>query len=177
MTPFEYLLPLVSVVVGLAIADLGTSLHRLLRARARVEWDALPLMAALLAMLVLLEFWWRLFAAQDAANFQTLGSFLPLGLQLLVLFLVNAAALPDALPAEGAGPLVLADFYNENARYFWTLFASYAVVMALFGGTGTSLILAALFAGLAFWRKRQVHALALGALLLLLVVEWWDLAL
>ena len=58
MNPFEYLLPLISVIVGLSITDLATSLHRLLRARRRVEWDWLPLATALLALLMVLNAWW-----------------------------------------------------------------------------------------------------------------------
>ena len=37
MTPFAYLLVLVSIVMSLAMADISTSLHRLLRARRQVR--------------------------------------------------------------------------------------------------------------------------------------------
>ena len=57
MSPFEYLLPLISVLVGLAVADLATSLHWLLQARRRVQWDWLPLLAAILAVLAVLDLW------------------------------------------------------------------------------------------------------------------------
>ena len=63
MNPFEYLLPLISVIVGLSITDLTTSLHRLLRARRRVEWDWLPLATALLAVALVLNVWWQLYQA------------------------------------------------------------------------------------------------------------------
>lgn len=58
MTPFEYLLALVSILIGLAVADLATCMHRLLRARSRVRWDWLPLASALIVMLLILQFWW-----------------------------------------------------------------------------------------------------------------------
>jgi H+/Cl- antiporter ClcA len=60
LSPFEYLLALVSILIGLAVADLSSSLHRLLRARRRVRWDWLPLAGAFLVILLILEFWWNL---------------------------------------------------------------------------------------------------------------------
>jgi len=48
VSPFECVLPMVSILVGLAIGDLSLGLHRLLRARSRVDRDWLPLAAALL---------------------------------------------------------------------------------------------------------------------------------
>ncbi len=43
MSPFECLLALVSILVGLAVADLSISFHHLLRARHRIRWDWLSL--------------------------------------------------------------------------------------------------------------------------------------
>ena len=49
MTPeiraFEFALGLFSVLIGLAIADVAASFHRLMRARPRVRWDPLTLLA------------------------------------------------------------------------------------------------------------------------------------
>ena len=101
MGPFEYILPLVSVLVGLAVADLVTSLHRLIRDRSRVQWDWLPLTVALLTILTVLNLWWGLYQAQDDNYYRTLAGFLPLVAQLVLLFLVNAAVLPDDVPAKG----------------------------------------------------------------------------
>lgn len=194
MSPFEYLLPLVSVLVGLAVADLAVSLHRLLRAYRRVRWDWLPLATALLAVLAVLEVWWLFYAAQDATFFTTLGGFLPFAAQLIVLFLLNAAALPDDVPAEG---IDLRAFYDANGPYFWSLYAAYIVLIVLvrIGGyvgnglpEGTSvvgavahlipnLVLLALFVVLARVRRRRLHAVAVLLMLALLVAEWGGLRL
>ncbi|MBC8451106.1 MAG: hypothetical protein H8D72_00190 [Planctomycetes bacterium] len=128
MSPFEYILPLVSVLVGLAIADLAVSLHRLLRARGRVQWDWLPLAAALLAVMAVLEVWWLFYGLQEATTFNSLGGFLPMTAQLILLFLLNAAALPDDVPDEG---LDLRAFYVANSPYFWTLYGAYAGLAGL----------------------------------------------
>ncbi len=60
-----------AVVLGLAIADMATSLHKLLRNRRRVRWD------------------WVL--AQVAPYFVV----------MVLLFLTASAALPDEVPEEG----------------------------------------------------------------------------
>ena len=52
MTPFEYSLVLVTIIVGLAMTDMLVSLHRLLRSRTKVHWHWLPLISALLVLLV-----------------------------------------------------------------------------------------------------------------------------
>ena len=65
MTPFEYILPLVSVLVGLAIADLAVSFNRLLRARRRVTWDWLALLAAFIALVAVLDIWWMFSACRN----------------------------------------------------------------------------------------------------------------
>ena len=160
MTAFEYVLPLVSVLAGLALADLAVSLHRLLRARRRVRWDWLPLTTALLAALAVLNLWWGLFGSRETPFYQTLGGFLPLAAMLVLLFLLNAAALPDAVPKEG---LDLRAFYDANGPYFWSLYAAYVALSIAFdlGGRAASgqsigvlsyavnLILIALFVALA----------------------------
>ena len=42
MRAFEYALGLFSVLIGLAIADIATSFHRLIRSRAGVTWWTVP---------------------------------------------------------------------------------------------------------------------------------------
>lgn len=40
MDRFEYAVGLISLIVGLALADISVSLHRPLKHRAEVRWDA-----------------------------------------------------------------------------------------------------------------------------------------
>lgn len=191
MTPFEYVLTLVSVLVGLAIADLAVSLHRLLRARARIRWDWLPLGAALLAVLAVLDLWWGFYDSRSADWFTTLGGFLPFAGQLVTLFLLNAAALPDRVPDDG---LDLASFYDRNGPYFWSLFVVYVVfIMAinvilrglpgemdvgdLASSLGPNLLLAGFFLLLARVRHRLLHAVGITGLLVVLIVRWWSVGL
>ena len=119
MTAGEYVAAFASIILALAVADLATSMHRLLRARRRVQWDWLALAAALLILIGTVQFWWLFFEIWSAGNRFALGGFLPDFVTLLLLFFIASAALPDEVPAEG---LDLRAYYFENRTYFWTLF-------------------------------------------------------
>jgi hypothetical protein len=184
MSQFEYLLALVSILIGLAIADLSHSLHRLLRARRRVRWDWLPLAAALLVMLLILEFWWVFYGLGTLPVFMNYGPFLVLGASLVCMFLLASAALPDQVPIEG---LELATYYRENARYIWILFATFVVLMILVESiaagedvrtvgfarhTALNLLFAGLLASLAAVNNRRYHMLLVPLLLVYLLWQW-----
>jgi len=73
MGPFEYLLILAVVVLGLALSDLAMSVHRLLAAGKRVRWDWLAPLAALVAFLKIVTQWWVWFGAAGIAAHLTFG--------------------------------------------------------------------------------------------------------
>ncbi len=118
MSAADYVSTFVSIVLGVALADLATSLHRLLRARSRVHWDWLAPLAAFGAMLVIVLGWWELY--DNFTGRVALGRFLPVLFSLLLLFLLAAAALPDEVPDEG---IDLRAYYLDNRAYFWGIFA------------------------------------------------------
>ncbi len=126
MSPFEYLLALVSILIGLAVADLSGSLHRLLRARQRVRWDWLPLAAALLVMMLILEFWWIFYGIVTSLAWTRYSALLVFAASLVCMFLLASATLPDEVPEEG---MDLTQYYRENGRYFWGLFGLFVLLM------------------------------------------------
>ena len=80
MERFNFAAVLFSIVVGLGIADIGNSLHRLLTAEVKVRWSALPLATAAYVTLMLVMIWYDLWTLR---NLQTTLSFwflLPLDL-------------------------------------------------------------------------------------------------
>jgi len=123
MTEYEHLKTLVAVLVGLALSNLATSLHHLLRERHRVQWDWLAPCTALLSMLLMVRFWFDFYAFGRAAIFTWFGPVLLLLLTLLLVVLLACSALPD-----GAGELNLRRFYAEQSRYFWFVASSYVLV-------------------------------------------------
>lgn len=126
----EYLSVFLAIIVGLAVADLVTSLHKLIRARARVQWDWISLVLALVMLLQTLAFWWASFRWYQGADEMTIGRFLPDLVVALLLFLTVAAVLPDEVPPAG---LSLRQHYLDNASYFWTLLILMGVVVTAWG--------------------------------------------
>ena len=61
MTPemhaFEHSLGLFAVLIGLAVADVANSFHRLMRSRFPVTWDPLTLLAAFYALCMAVGMW------------------------------------------------------------------------------------------------------------------------
>ena len=68
MRAFEYALALFAVLIGLAIVDIATSFHRLLRRRSVVKWDPLALLAALYALCMAIYMWFDLWVDHALAQ-------------------------------------------------------------------------------------------------------------
>ena len=131
---------------------------------------AAPL-AALLVALTLIQIWWSIYSPQDAA--MTIGEFLPLLVELVILFLLAAAALPDDIPAGG---IDLKLYYDRNGPYFWSLFTAALGWLIVVEGAGTlangedigrllearliDLAVLGVFASLIFVRRLWWHAIA-----------------
>jgi len=127
MHPFEFLTAFVAILIGLAVADLATSLHRLLRARDRVKWDwATPAAAAMVAIQVIAQFWVFWFSRSE--RIYTFASTFALAAVLVLVFLTASAVMPDEVPAEG---IDLKTFYEANRRYFWSLEALYIATVTI----------------------------------------------
>jgi hypothetical protein len=189
VSPFEYILALVSILIGLAVADLSGSLHRLLRARRQVRWDWLPLAAALLVMMLILEFWWIFYGLGTSLAWTHYGAFLVLAASLVCMFLLASATLPDEVPVEG---IDLGQYYRENGRYFWGLFALFVLLMiavelvaewnhigdaAVLWRTLQNLTFVALLFSLATIQNRLYHAVLVPVLLVVVTVQWFQLRL
>jgi hypothetical protein len=118
MSLVERVAVLVAIVLGLALAELGTSLHRLMRAGNRVRWDWMSPALAALMLLEAVQFWWLSQTWYANATELRLIEFLPRLLILLLIYLLAAAVLPDEVPESG---IDLRAFYIETSRYFWAL--------------------------------------------------------
>jgi hypothetical protein len=153
MTRFEYLLGFVSILIGLSVADLLSSFHRLVRARRRVRWSWLALAWAALTFLAVVQAWWVFYWNGRGAiwgNF--FAFFLPL-LNFALLYLLCAAALPEV---EAGGEIDLEAFYFQQRGYFFGLLSAY--------------VLSAFVIDLALGRVRwNVVQVARGGVLVLLV--------
>jgi hypothetical protein len=133
MTPeihaFEYSLGLFAVLIGLAVADVANSFHRLMRSRLPVTWDPLALLAALYALCLAVGMWFDLWGVRHFAATRHFFFYVWLIASMFVLFLIAAAALPD----EVHGRCDLAEHYAATRRYYWTLVALFELTYLVNG--------------------------------------------
>ena len=110
----EYLLSLMAIVTGLAIADMTVSLHGLLRRFRKVHWDWLPVVAAFFVFVLIVSSWWTSWTS----NFEAMPHFVfvIIMFQLVALFLAAKAVLPDDRDGDR---LDLLDHYRLSNRYVW----------------------------------------------------------
>lgn len=118
----EHWATLVSIIIGLGIADLLVNFHRLIHARKRVEWDALPLVWAAIALLWLFNYWWAVGAGLDGSrNARVVGDYVLLAILPILLFLMSASVLPRAIPESGR--LDMNSEWSKSRDVFLTIFA------------------------------------------------------
>ncbi|MCJ7421339.1 hypothetical protein [Sphingomicrobium astaxanthinifaciens] len=187
MSVIAYVSVFVSIILGVALADLAASTHRLIVARARVRWDWRAPALALIAVLQLVGIWWASFDWYVDAERLGLAAFMVDFALLFLLYLLAAAALPDAVDDR----LDLRAFYTATAPYFWSVlglvFLLVAVALAprLVPGLtlgqwarqqAFNLVQAGLCFALARWSAPRLHAVAIPLLLLLFAASYWRLA-
>jgi hypothetical protein len=115
MSAFDYLTALISIVVGLAIANVLTRLAAVITARERVDFYWPPVAWAIWLFFISVQHWWAEWGVRHTAQ-QNFGVF---WLQLLVpvdLFLLSALVLPER---EERGKFDLGDWYFRNYRWFF----------------------------------------------------------
>jgi hypothetical protein len=181
---FEFALGLFTVLIGLAIADVATSLHRLIRHHYAVRWDPLALLASLFSLLLSIGMWFDLWGIRHATSVRYFFLYLVLVAAFFILFLIAASSLPD----EVTGTVDLREFYERNRRYFWRLVLAFEVLYVALGlhfisgllaglSTGERLVIAVQWsvplivpALLLYVRARGIHY---AGLLILFAVELW----
>jgi hypothetical protein len=127
---FEYALGIFAVLIGLAIADIAESFHRLLRIKSRVTWDPLTLLAAFYALCMAVYMWFDIWGVRHFHLTRHFFFYIGLVIQLFLLYLIAAASLPDE---QSDGHVDLREFYAGNRQHFWRLMAIFQAVYFAFG--------------------------------------------
>ncbi len=142
MTQLEYLIALVSIIVGLGLTDLARSLRELVRPGRTVHWHWLPLTWAAIAFLVIVQIWWQSFRFLQNEALSHAAVFVPVLLGFLLLYLICAFALPDpdrtslgdSAPSQADTPrreaLDLEAFYFSPAHRQWFFGAFIGLLIA-----------------------------------------------
>lgn len=172
MTYFEYEAIYFGIIVGLALANILSSVHKLVEAGSRVRWGWMaPASAGYAATLALNEFWYVWARRQDMSH-RTILSWYPLAIAFALLFLLCAAALPDD---AAEGDLDLATYYIENRKRFWgfsvALHAFNLLTWAMtFAESGATMQFARDHAGAMLLNATE---LVLSLTLVFTRVKWW----
>lgn len=131
MDRFEYAIGLMSIIVGLGLADLAMSGHRLVKARRRVRWDPLAIAVAVFIAYKMIEMWYQIWGLREITAVTGLFFFLSLLAEMFLLFFAAAACLPDQDEVPAGTPFDLRAYYADNRRYIWAMVTLFYVSYAL----------------------------------------------
>jgi hypothetical protein len=121
---FGYLAAFITIIIAIALGDLAMSFHRLMRARRRVTWHPIPLLAALWVLLTLLTSFFSIFdltRVDHISYYVLIWKMAP----LFLYFLAACAVLPDEVPATGVD---LLESYLADRRYLYSLLLAASVL-------------------------------------------------
>jgi hypothetical protein len=117
MSSFDYLVVLISIVLGLAITNVLSRLALVMQSRERAQFYWPPVAWALWIFFICVQHWWAQWTWQYAGTPNFGGFWLQLGTPVL-LFLLASLVLPDR---EEDGRLDLESWYFRNRQWFFGL--------------------------------------------------------
>jgi hypothetical protein len=112
---FNYLSVLLSIVLGLAIAQVLQGLRGLILARVKVKLYLPTVIWTGLALLIAIQAWWASFGLHTRANW-TFLAFMIIVLQVISVYMVAALVLPDV---TGYTIVDLRDHYFAHRSWFF----------------------------------------------------------
>ena len=117
MDDFAHLSVLISIVLGLGIANLLMGLARIVQMRGRVKAYWPTIMWALTLLVIHVQTWWTMFGLRHVETWTFLGFAVTL-MQPILLFFLSALLLPDFDRDEA---LDLRANYFAHARWFFSI--------------------------------------------------------
>jgi len=128
MSKFEIIVTLFTIVYGLMLADLFTSLHKLIKAHKSVKWNWLPLLNSWYLLLLILKNWWALAISENNLKEYNIINFLVYAHIMVLLYLAVSVVLPDNTQKKGVN---LKEYYFQHHRYYWGLMAAVGLISIL----------------------------------------------
>ena len=175
---FEFLMILISVVIGLALSELLSGAAGLLRERDTVQTYWIHTLFQVGAFIALLQQWWESWGLVDVEEIR-FGYVLSLLLPSVVLYLI--AHLVNPRPIKNAD---LQEYYYLQAPILWTLVIIGTVVgtfvkPVLIGdsvleiGNISGFPMIAICVVLALSKNRRVHMLLAPLIIILVLLDTW----
>jgi len=176
MSLFEFLMVLVSIIVGLGIAEILTGIARLIRCRGSIQGYWVHSVFVTVMFFALLQQWWEIWGLRDAPEWTFHGLLMmltgPVGL-----FLIAHLLFPE--PMHGAN---VREYYYGAMRPIWWLGAVTVVLATLFRplifdsdlltpDNASSFLFFIGFIALATSKRPILHAIVLPTSLLLIIFD------
>lgn len=114
MSLFEFLMVLVSLIVGLGIAELLSGIARIIRKKDEVKLYWVHSLFIAVIFLALLQTWWEIWGVRETPSWTFVGLMLMLG-GPIGLFLISHLAFPEQL----AGVDLRTFYYQSMRPVFW----------------------------------------------------------
>ena len=113
---FAYLSVLLSIILGLAIAEVLQGYGALLLSRSKVRLYAPPLIWSVMMLLMATQFWWASFGLADREHWD-FAAFVAVLLQTVMMYMGTTVVLPKNASDE---PIDLKAHYYREATPFFT---------------------------------------------------------
>lgn len=113
MTIFELFFGLTSVVLGLALAQIASSLQKLANAGRRVNWAPEPLLLTLIILTVIVSVWIGQWRERDTTSITMVQAFLQVA-KMMAVYFAAASVLPDVDSGDHEIDLYL--YYDDTRR-------------------------------------------------------------
>jgi hypothetical protein len=121
MSPFEFICAFYSVVLGVAVAQLMTSVGRLIEVRDHVRTYWVQSLWVVIVLLIDVNSWWAMWDLRNAKSWRFISFFLLVGL-IGSIFLVTVLLFPRV--PESGGQIDLDAHYYKNRRIFFLVNAA-----------------------------------------------------
>jgi hypothetical protein len=118
MDSFAYLSVLISIILGLGVANLLTGLARIVQLRARVRFYWPTIAWALTLLVIHVQTWWTMFGLRQVRHWDFVSFSVTL-MQPILLFFLSALILGDF---DRDDALDLKRNYYTHARWFFAIF-------------------------------------------------------
>jgi hypothetical protein len=116
---FQHVLTLISIIIGLGLAQILTNFNSLIKERKKVRFYWLPIYWAIGTFFLQVQWWWGIYKAKDMETWNFLF-FSFIILNPISMFLASGSVLPKASPDINYD---LQDYYYSNRRWYFILMA------------------------------------------------------
>jgi hypothetical protein len=125
---FEYVMVLISIIIGLALTHiltaLGKAVHRLRGHGPPIKLDAIFLIWIVNVLMMLVSFWWTEYKFQESITEWTFGLYLFLATFAISQFLLAVILVPPGMKGVGNSY----DYFMEGRRWFFGAFFVFIVL-------------------------------------------------